>query len=147
MFDPHSFMHILHGIILHLIMGRFIPLVIGLPLALLLELAWEYLENTDFWIQMTSGPTDNNQEEKESIHHVVGAIICCFVGYIFSCIFLNIGVWWLSIVWIVTSEVGCLVYMRDNLFMFVMMMVYQVDSIKRWQEEIIPAKVEAINDD
>ena len=71
MFDPHSFMHILHGIILHLIMGRFIPLVIGFPLALLLELAWENLENTDFWIEMTSGAPDNNQEEKESIHHLL----------------------------------------------------------------------------
>ena len=88
MFDPHSFVHILHGIILHLIMGRFIPLVIGLPLALLLELAWEYLENTDFWIKMNSGAPDkeNNQEERESIHHVVGSIICCFVETTSSCL-------------------------------------------------------------
>ena len=139
-------MHILHGIILHLIMGRLIPLDIGLPFALLLELAWEYLENTDFWIKMTSGAPDK-QEDKESIHHVIGSIICCFVGYIFSSIFLNTGVWWLSIVWIVFSEVGCLVYMRDSLFFFIMMMVFQVDSIKRWQEEIIPAKVKAIKEE
>ena len=145
MFDPHSFIHILHGIIFYLLVGRFIPFSLGLPLAIILEVSWEYLENTDFWIEMTSG--HSNQEERESIQHVVGAIICCFVGYFFSSLFLNIGVWWFSIVWIVSSEVGCLVYMRDNLFLFVMMMIYQVDSIKRWQEEIIPAKVEAIKDE
>ena len=140
MFDPHSFMHILHGIILHLLMGRIIPISIGLPLALVIELGWEYLENTDFWIKMTSGPSGNKEEKKESIHHVVGAIICCFIGYFFSSFFLAIGVWWLSIVWIVVSEVGCLIYMRDNLFLFVLMMVYPVDTIKQWQEEAIPNK-------
>jgi hypothetical protein len=138
MFDPHSFMHILHGIILHLLMGSFIPLFLGLPLALLLEFAWEYLENTDFWIEKTSGPSANFQDKKESIQHVIGAIICCFVGYIFSSNFLNIGVWWFSIVWIVASEVGCLVYMRDNLMLFILMMIYEEENIKKWQEEAIP---------
>ena len=101
MFDPHSFMHILHGIILHLLIGRFIPFFLGISLAILLELVWEYLENTDFWIEMTSGPSTNYDEKKESIQHVIGATICSGVGYILSTIFLNIGVWWFSIIWIV----------------------------------------------
>ena len=48
MFDPNSFIHILHGIILHLLVGRFIPFFLGLPLAIILEMSWEYMENTDF---------------------------------------------------------------------------------------------------
>ena len=149
MFDPHSFMPILHGIILHLIIGRFVPFFIGLPLALLMELAWEYLENTDFWIEMIG----ETEEHKESIQHVVGAIICCLAGFTLGSIFLNVGVWWLSILWIVCSEVGCLVYMRDNLLLFGLMILYevdtlkeylmnfQVDKIKEWQQEAIPVDV------
>ena len=139
MFDPHSFMHILHGIILHLLMGRIIPFGIGLPLALIIELAWEYLENTDFWIEMTSGPSDDMEESRESIHHVVGALLCCCIGYFFSNFFHAIGAWWFSIVWIVVSEVGCLVYMRDNLFLYILMTVYPMNKVKKWQKKAIQA--------
>ena len=138
MFDPNSFLHIIHGIFINLLLGRFIPSFVGLPVAILLEISWEYLENTDFWIDKTSGPSANYQENRESIQHVIGAVICCSVGYILSNFFLIIGFWWFSIIWIVTSEVGCLVYMRDSLVLMVAMMIYQVERVKDWQEEAIP---------
>ena len=133
MFDPQSFMNILHGVILHLLIGRIIPFSIGLPLALLIELGWEFLENTEYWRKLT-----NNDEDKESIHHVVGAIISCLIGYSFSTMFLSIGAWWLSIAWIVISEIGCFVYMRDNLTLSIIMVIYPMDRIKQWQQEVIP---------
>ena len=33
------------------------------------------------------------------------------------------------------------IYMRDNLFLFVLMTVYPVDTIKQWQEEAINKKL------
>ena len=148
MFDPQSFVNILHGIILHLLMGRIIPFSIGLPVALLIEFGWEYLENTEYWKQMTNDESSEDIEEsKESIHHVVGAIICCFIGYSFSSLFLAIGAWWLSIAWIMASEIGCLVYMRDNLTLIIIMTIFPIEKITQWQQEIIPKAALSIKEE
>merc|ERR1711910_40890 len=66
MFDPLSLVNILHGIILHLILARFIPLYLGIPLVMFLELLWEYLENTNFFTEKTYGAKANQQVIKES---------------------------------------------------------------------------------
>ena len=136
MFDPHSFIHILHGIILHLMAGRLVSLWLGLVLAILAELSWEVLENTDFWMEKILGKEKN--QEKESIQHVIGAVICCVFGYLISSLFLNVGAWWFSIVWIVASEVGCFFYMRDNLVIMVVLMIFDIEDLRDWQEEAIP---------
>ena len=111
---------ILHGFILHLIVGRFIPWYLGLPLAILLELAL-------YWMG-------------KIIWMVESSIICCIVGYILSSIFLFIGVWWISIVWIVASEVGCIIYARDNLMLKVIMAIFKLEKVKKWQEKAIPVE-------
>ena len=136
MFDPHSFIHILHGIILHLMAGRLVSLWPGLALAILAELSWEVLENTDFWMEKILGKEKN--QEKESIQHVIGAVICCVFGYLISSLFLNVSAWWFSIVWIVASEVGCFFYMRDNLVIMVVLMIFDIEDLRDWQEEAIP---------
>ena len=136
MFDPHSFIHILHGIILHLMAGRLVSLWLGLALAILAELSWEVLENTDFFMEKILGKERN--QEKESIQHVLGAVVCCVFGYLISSISLYIGAWWFSIVWIVASEVGCFFYMRDNLVIMVVLMIFDIEDLRDWQEEAIP---------
>ena len=136
MFDPNSFIHILHGILLHLMAGNFVSLWLGLALAILTEVSWEVLENTNFWMEKIRGKERN--EEKKSIQHVIGAAVCCVLGYLFSNFFHNIGAWWFSIVWIVASEVGCLMYMRDNLVILVVLMISDMKDIRKWQEKGVP---------
>ena len=128
MFDPHSFIHILHGIILHLLVGRLVSVWLGLVMVILTEVSWEVLENTDLWMENKMGKERN--QEKESIQHVIGAVICCVFGYLVSSLFLNIGAWWLSILWIVASEVGCFSYMGDNLIIMIVLMIFKVKDFR-----------------
>ena len=108
---------ILHGFILHLVVGRFLPWYLGLPLAIILELAL-YRVGAILWM-------------------IESSIISCILGYILSSIFLFIGVWWFSIVWICASEVGCIIYARDNLGLKLIMAIFKLEKVKKWQEEAI----------
>ncbi len=42
---------------------------------------------------------------------------------------------WMSILIIIVFEVGCLFWIRDNLILNVLMLVYPVESIKVWQSQ------------
>ena len=42
----------------------------------------------------------------DSIQNILGDVLSCAVGYILGTVFLAIELWWLSIVWIVVSEVN-----------------------------------------
>ncbi len=42
---------------------------------------------------------------------------------------------WMSILIIIVFEVGCLFWIRDNLTLNVLMLVYPVESIKVWQSQ------------
>ena len=44
----------------------------------------------------------------DSIQNIVGDVLSCAVGYILGTVFLAVELWWLSIVWILVSEVGTL---------------------------------------
>ena len=44
----------------------------------------------------------------DSIQNIVGDVLSCAVGYILGTLFLAVELWWLSIVWILVSEVGTL---------------------------------------
>ena len=42
----------------------------------------------------------------DSIQNILGDILSCALGYILGTLFLALDVWWLSLVWIVLSEVS-----------------------------------------
>ena len=41
----------------------------------------------------------------DSIQNILGDVLSCALGYIIGTVFLAVELWWLSIVWIVVSEV------------------------------------------
>ena len=41
--------------------------------------------------------------------------------------------WWLSLAALVVMEVGCLVWVRDNLTLNIVMLVHPIEAIKAWQ--------------
>merc|ERR1712079_598986 len=89
MLDPYSFVILVLGLVLHLLWGtdNIGNWVFGFLGAILVELVWEIIGN--------------------SIQNIVGDVLSCAVGYILGTVFLAVELWWLSIVWILVSEVVC----------------------------------------
>ena len=78
----------------------------------------------------------------DSYQNILGDLTACTVGYLASWWFRQLGVWWLSMVWLLVSEVGCLLYMRDCLILTFFTLVVPdgfawipKEKIMRWQEE------------
>lgn len=141
-FDPYSFTHILHGLIFFLL---FYPLgynlFSGLLLVFTLEFFWETLENRPSVIQkyrLTSGTSPDYNGD--SYQNILGDLLACTFGYLISWMFQEMGVWWVSLIWLLVSEVGCLLYMRDCLILtFFTLVVPEAlvpkANIMQWQEE------------
>ena len=92
----------------------------------------------------------------DSIQNILGDIVSCGLGYIIGTVFLAVELWWLSLVWILISEVCrtlfktsfevkilyhqavCIWYMRDSLVMTVLTLLVHSDKLKTWQCVRIP---------
>ena len=65
----------------------------------------ELLENT-----LVSGFAKRTYEIEllisgDSIQNILGDLFSCGLGYVFGTLFAALGLWWVSLVWIVASEV------------------------------------------
>lgn len=130
--DPYSFTHILHGIlffwITSLIFGK-MPLAWRLLIALSVESAWEVIENTDAIIQRYREATISLNYFGDSIINSLGDILSFAVGFwlAYKLRFL------LSLVFFVLMEIILLVWIRDSLVLNIIMLIYPIEAIKKWQ--------------
>ena len=91
----------------------------------------------------------------DSIQNILGDVLSCAVGYILGTVFLAVELWWLSLVWIVVSEVitisrsmttymfpmlqvVCLLYMRDSLLLAILTTLVHSQRLRQWQCAKIP---------
>ena len=107
-FDPYSLTHVLHGLMLQLVFVRFVGYWEGgIAIATAIETAWELFENSEFVMERFRENSGTSGEYKgDSVQNIVGDIISMVVGYTIGTMFFQVGVWWLSIVWILASEVN-----------------------------------------
>ena len=49
----------------------------------------------------------------DSIQNILGDIVSCGLGYIIGTVFLAVEMQWLSLVWILISEVGKVIFNHD----------------------------------
>lgn len=132
LFDPYSFTHILHGFLffwaLNLVARRLWP-VWQLTLAVLLESAWEIIENASFIIDRYRTATISIGYSGDTVINSVGDIIVCGLGF-WLARYLGVR---LSIVVFFITELVLLVWIRDSLILNIIMLLYPVDAIKAWQ--------------
>jgi hypothetical protein len=130
--DAYSFSHIAHGIIFFGILwlvARRLPLPARFAIALLAEAGWEILENSPIII--------NRYREATIAQGYVGDSVlnsCCDIGM------MALGFWFAwrvrprwSVVAVVAMELFCLVWVRDNLTLNIIMLVHPIEAIKTWQ--------------
>src|SRR3954447_1525117 len=131
-FDAYSLSHVLHGI---LFFGALWPLRrrLSLPvraaIAASIEIGWEMLENSPLVINRYRTATMANGYTGDAILNSLGDVASFVVGFYLA---RKLGLRW-SIAVFLTVELLMLLLMRDNLTLNVLMLLWPIDAIRKWQ--------------
>ena len=130
--DAYSFSHFIHGILFYgflWLVARKIPVRHRLLMALAFEAGWEMLENSPLIINRYRESTIALGYVGDSVLNSMSDIMMMTLGFLFA--------WrvrlWMSVATIVIMEVGCALWVRDNLTLNIIMLVCPSDAIKQWQ--------------
>ena len=130
--DWYTFSHVIHGIgfyALLWVVARRAPVTTRFVAAVLLEAAWEVFENTPFVIDRYRTATIALDYYGDSVVNSVSDIIAMMSGFWLA---RRLPVW-ASLVLVATLEVFVVVMVRDNLTLNILMLLYPIDAIRRWQ--------------
>ena len=134
-FDWYSFTHVLHGLLFYLltwfVMPR-APLAARFAAAVLIEGAWEIVENTNFIIERYRAETIALSYYGDSIVNSVSDTFAMMAGFLLARTLPARGAIALGVV----IEVALLYFIRDSLLLNVVMLIYPFDAIKTWQTAI-----------
>lgn len=130
--DWYTFSHVIHGFAFYAIgwlAGRQWPLALRFVLALLVEGAWEAFENTDFVINRYREATISLDYYGDSVINSVADIFAMITGFMTASRF---PVW--MVVSLTIGLEGFVAYfIRDNLALNIIMLIYPLDAIRQWQ--------------
>lgn len=130
--DPYSFSHFLHGVIFFFVLkyafGNF-SLESRFAASVMMEGCWEMLENSAIIINRYRDATAALGYNGDTIYNSYGDLLSCSIGFIVA---RYIGLKW-SILLFIAIELICLFWIKDNLTLNVIMLIYPIDGIKEWQ--------------
>lgn len=130
--DPYSLTHVVHGAGLYglarLALGAR-PVGLRLLAAIAIEAAWEVLENTDAVIERYREETISLDYYGDSVVNSVADVLFCLAGFLLA--------WTLpvpiTLCGAIALELLLLVWIRDNLTLNVLMLLYPLRAIRDWQ--------------
>ncbi len=124
LFDPYSFTHISHGILLFYILyfiNGYKKYNSMIYIALLFEILWEIIENTPMIINKYRKVNKNSRDYPgDSIINSIGDIISMCIGFYLSWYNPNYG-----FIILVLNEIGLYYYMNDDIIMEVYQLFIQ----------------------
>ena len=132
LFDPYSFSHFLHGVIFFFILKyafRNFSLESRFVASVMMEGCWEMLENSAIIINRYRDATAALGYNGDTIYNSYGDLLSCSIGFIVA---RYIGLKW-SILLFIAIELICLFWIKDNLTLNVIMLIYPIEGIKDWQ--------------
>ncbi len=130
--DPYSFSHILHGVLFYAILwlvARKSPISARFLGALVMEGAWEILENSPMIIDRYRAVTIAQGYIGDSILNSASDIVMAGIGFLIAWRLTLIQ----SVAFVVFTEIVMLLLIRDNLTLNIIMLVWPLDSIRVWQ--------------
>jgi hypothetical protein len=130
--DPYTFSHTIHGMLFYAILwlvARRAPVRTRFIGALVLEGAWEVLENSPIIINRYREATIALGYVGDSVFNSVSDILFAGLGFLFA--------WrarpWVTVAVILAMEVGTVLWVRDNLTLNIVMLLHPIDAIRDWQ--------------
>jgi len=137
--DWYTPSHIIHGFLFYLgawIIGRLrgkpLPLGAALLLAIGVEAAWEVVENTDMVIERYRATNIALDYYGDSVINSVSDILAMILGFFLA---RTLPVW-LTIVAAALMEAFVGYWIHDNLALNIIMLIYPIEAINRWQSAI-----------
>jgi hypothetical protein len=133
--DWYSFSHVIHGFLFYgalVLVGRRWPVTMRLAAAIFLEVAWEVFENTPFTIERYRAVTISLDYYGDSIVNSVADVLCCVLGFVLASR-LPVKV---TVALALAMELGVGYMIRDNLALNIIMLIYPLDAIKTWQQQL-----------
>ena len=130
--DAYSFSHIIHGMVFYAflwVVARRVPVKYRFVIAILMEAAWELLENSPIIINRYRESTIAQGYVGDSILNSVSDVLMAGIGFILA----RFSKVWVTVFLIVAMELGCLWWIRDNLTLNVLMLVSPSEKIREWQ--------------
>jgi hypothetical protein len=152
LFDPYSLTHLEHGLLFFVVLILILPdrpsttqpdgvttsarrRVLRFWIATLVECAWEILENSAWVINRYREGTAALGYEGDSVWNSLGDVMSCVAGYLLA---MSLG-WRRTLVLFVVIEVALVFWIRDNLTLNVVMLLYPIEAIKAWQAPAMAA--------
>ena len=130
--DPYSFSHIVHGIAFYgllWLVARKLPVEKRLLIALSIEAGWELLENSPIIINRYREATVALGYTGDSVLNSMSDVLMMAIGFLFAR--------WakptISLAAVAIMEIGCALWVRDNLTLNIIMLLHPFEAIKQWQ--------------
>jgi len=136
--DPYSFSHMVHGIVLYALLRLALPRVpvrLRLLMALVVEASWEMFENSPIIIDRYRAVTISLGYVGDSVLNSMSDILMMTIGFLFA---FHVKPW-IAVATVIMLEVGCALWVRDNLTLNIIMLIHPVDAIRHWQMAAAPA--------
>jgi hypothetical protein len=130
--DWYTPSHVIHGFGFYGLLwlaGRRWPFGARLIAATVIESGWEILENTPLIINRYREATIALDYYGDSVINSVSDISAMIIGFMLAS---RLPVW-ASIAVIVVAEVGVGYAIRDNLALNILMLIYPLEAVRRWQ--------------
>ena len=130
--DPYSFSHVIPGILFFTglwLVARRLPRRHRFLIALLIEAGWEVLENSPLIIDRYRAATISVGYVGDSVLNSCSDVLMMSLGFLLAS---RLRVAW-SVAAVVAMELGCLLWVRDNLTLNIIMLVHPIEALKTWQ--------------
>jgi hypothetical protein len=130
--DPYSFSHVGHGILFYgllWLVARKTSVRHRFLVAVLMEASWELLENSPLIINRYRETTIALGYVGDSVMNSLSDIVMMSLGFLLA---FRVRPW-ASVAVLFAMEVGCALWVRDNLALNILMLIHPVAAIKSWQ--------------
>jgi len=133
LFDPYTFTHVSHGLLFFMLLWLaardYLTTGARLVAAVVIESAWEILENTPLVIERFRETTMAQGYYGDSIFNSVGDILACIVGFAIA---VKLANRWVVALFVVL-ELALVLWIRDSLLLNVLMLIYPIPGLREWQ--------------